>query len=218
MAIDFKLYLITDRKQTKMPLPEAVRRACEGGVKAIQLREKDLPVRELLTLAQDVRGTTSAFGAKLFINDRVDIAVAVEADGVHLGRQSMPPQAVRMIESRTGKRLLIGVSAHTPAEAKDAENSGADFITYGPLFQTPSKKVFGAPVGLDSLKKVKNDIKIPMYGLGGIKRGSIKQVVRSGAYGISMISEIFAADDIEAKAREIVAMAEQQDTGEGGES
>ena len=92
MPVDFKLYLITDRKQTRMPLPNAVRLALEGGVRAIQLRERDLPIRELLAVARELRKLTREFGAKLFINDRVDVAVAVEADGVHLGHESMPPE------------------------------------------------------------------------------------------------------------------------------
>ncbi len=136
MPVDFKLYLITDRKQTKLPLPEAVRLALQGGVPAVQLREKDLPVRELLALAQELRAITREFGAKLFVNDHVDVAVAVEADGVHLGHQSMPVDAARKI---VGSRMLIGVSTHSAQEAKDAEARGADFITFGPVFETPSK-------------------------------------------------------------------------------
>ena len=159
LAVDFKLYLITDRKQTKVPLPEAVRLALQGGVRAIQLREKDLPIRELLSLAQDLRSLTKECSAKLFINDRVDVAVAVDADGVHLGHQSMPPEAVRRI---VGNRMLIGVSTHTTEEAKAAEAGGADFITFGPVFFTPSKSIFGNPVGLECLKEAKESVKIPL--------------------------------------------------------
>src|SRR5512147_2409528 len=118
LFVDFKLYLITDRKQTRMPLPDAVRLALEGGVRAVQLRERDLPIRELLAVAQELRSVTREFGAKLFLNDRVDVAVAVEADGVHLGHQSMPPEAVRTI---VGRRMLIGVSTHSIEEARAAE-------------------------------------------------------------------------------------------------
>ncbi len=202
MSIDFNLYLITDRKQTKLPLPEAVRLALKGGVRAIQLRERDLPVRELLALAQEIRTLTRKFNAKLFINDRVDIAVAVDADGVHLGHQSMPPEAVRKI---VGMKMLIGVSTHNLQEAQSAETGGADFITYGPVYLTPSKVGLGAPVGPESIKNTVNSINIPVFGLGGIKSGNINHVLDSGAYGISMISEIFVSDDIESKAREIVA-------------
>jgi thiamine-phosphate pyrophosphorylase len=200
MTLDFRLYLITDRKQTKMPLPEAVRLALKGGVRAIQLREKDLPVRELLALAQEIRSSTKEFGAMLFINDRVDIAVAVDADGVHLGHQSMPPEPVRKI---VGKRMLIGVSTHNAAEAKAAEKGGADFITFGPVYTTPSKLGYGPPAGVDALREVKGQINIPVFGLGGIRIDSIPEVLRTGADGVAMISAIFAVEDIQRAAETI---------------
>ncbi|OGW48249.1 MAG: thiamine-phosphate diphosphorylase [Nitrospirae bacterium GWC2_57_9] len=201
MPVDFKLYLITDRKNTKLPLPEAVRLALQGGVRAIQLREKDLPVRELLELARKLRELTLDFGAKLFINDRVDVAIAVDADGVHLGHQSMPPEPVRRI---LGKGKLIGVSTHNIVEAKEAEAGGADFITFGPVFFTPSKANFGAAVGLEYLKSAKNRINIPIFGLGGIKSGNLREVFRFGADGVSLISAIFGAQDIRKAAEAIV--------------
>ena len=200
MIIDFKLYLITDRKVAKKPLPEAVRLALEGGVRAVQLREKDLPIRELLALARELRSITRGFGAKLFINDRVDVAVAVDADGVHLGTQSMPPEGARKV---VGRGMLIGVSTHSLDEAKAAEAGGADFITYGPIFETPSKANHGSPVGIDAIKYIKSGVGIPIYALGGIKSGVIGQILASGAYGISMISAILDAADIK-KAAEII--------------
>jgi len=205
LAIDFKVYLITDRKQTKVPLPEAVRLALQGGVRAIQLREKDLPVRELLALAQDMRRLTKEYGTKLFINDRVDVAVAVHADGVHLSHQSMPTEAVRKI---VGDRMLIGVSTHTIEEAKAAEAGGADFVTFGPVFLTPSKAAFGNPVGLECLKDAKKVVKIPIFGLGGVKSGNVSQVFNSGADGIAMISEIFMADDIQRAAEDVISVSQ----------
>ncbi len=193
MSVDFHLYLITDRKQTKLPLHEAVRLALEGGVRAIQLREKDLPIRELLSLAREIRAITTEFKAKLFINDRVDIAVAVEADGVHLGHQSMPPEAVRKV---VGKRMLIGVSTHTAGEAGAAEQGGADFVTFGPVFATPSKLQYGAPAGIEAVKTVKQQTTIPVFGLGGIKPENLREVMNAGADGVAMISAIFGAEDI----------------------
>jgi thiamine-phosphate pyrophosphorylase len=200
MPIDFKLCLITDRKQIKIPHTEAVRLALSGGVRAIQLRERDLPVRELLALAKEIRIITKEFGAKLFINDRVDVAVAVEADGVHLGHQSMPLEAVRRI---VGPGMLIGVSTHNPEEAMDAEKNGADFITFGPIFVTPSKVQYGEPVGTDALRAVKKQVRIPVFGLGGIRMDNVPEVMRAGADGIAMISAIFAAEDIMLAAKQI---------------
>jgi thiamine-phosphate pyrophosphorylase len=205
LPVDFKLYLITDRKQTKLPLATAVRLALEGGVRAVQLREKDLPVRELLALAQELRAITKEFGARLFINDRVDVATAVNADGVHLGHQSMPVGAVRKL---AGKDILIGVSTHTLAEAKAAEAGGADFITIGPIFDTPSKSKLGVPVGVYILKELKNELNIPFYALGGVKSGNVAQVISAGATGVAMISAIMATEDIrEASSKLVEAIA-----------
>ncbi len=201
LDVDFKLYLITDRKITKIPLPEAVRLALEGGTRAVQLREKDLPVRELLTLAQELRGITKDFGAKLFVNDRVDVAVAVGADGVHVGGQSMPPAAVRTI---AGGNMLIGVSTHTAEEASEAERSGADFITFGPIFSTPSKARLGAPVGVEAISTIKERVRIPVFGLGGIKSEDISQVMQAGADGVAMISAVFNSADIQGATEDIV--------------
>jgi thiamine-phosphate pyrophosphorylase len=200
LAVDFRLYLITDRHLTRIPLPEAIQQALLGGVRAVQVREKDLPVRELLALAQELRRMTREIDAKLFINDRVDVAVAVGADGVHLGHQSMPAEAVRKI---VGKKMLIGVSTHSLAEAVNAEKAGADFITFGPIFVTPSKMQYGAPVGVEALGTIKEHIRIPVFGLGGIRFDSILQVLQAGADGIATISAILAADDIH-KAAELM--------------
>jgi thiamine-phosphate pyrophosphorylase len=203
LSVDFKLYLITDRKQVKMPLAAAVRLALEGGVRAVQLREKDMPIRELLLLAQELRASTNEFGARLFINDRVDVAIAVKADGVHLGHQSMPVDAVR---KEVGSDMLIGVSTHSIEEAKAAESGGADFITIGPIFDTPSKAKLGVPVGLSILKELKNELNIPFYALGGVKSGNIAQVLGAGATGVAMISAIMAAEDINKASSKLIEL------------
>jgi len=203
MTRPFKLYLITDRHATKMPLPQAIRFALQGGVRAVQLREKDLPVRELIALAQELRALTREFGARLFINDRVDVAVAVEADGVHLGHQSMPVEAVRKIVSN---RMLVGVSTHNKEESIVAEKGGADFITFGPVFETPSKVKLGEPVGCDAINIVKNCISIPIYGLGGINSGNLNSVLSAGAYGIGLISAILRSENIQKASENITRL------------
>jgi thiamine-phosphate pyrophosphorylase len=212
LALDFKLYLITDRKQARFPLSEAVRMALQGGVRAVQLREKDLPVRDFLALARDIRKITNEFGAKLFINDRVDIAVAIDADGVHLGHESMPPEAVRKV---VGARMLIGVSTHSLEEARAAEAGGADLITFGPVFTTASKLQYGRPVGIDALKKAAQEVKVPVFGLGGIKRENIHEVMSAGADGIAMISAVFAADDIQRAALDVLGLVHTVRTQQG---
>lgn len=206
--IDFKLYLITDRKLTadRYLLMASVREALKGGVKAVQLREKDLGTRELLKLADKIRVLTGEFDAKLFINDRFDIALAVDADGVHLTQSSIPAYAVRKVVK---EKLKIGVSTHSLKEAKEAEKAGADFITLGPVYRTPSKMKYGRPVGLDILRNACKRVNIPVFAIGGIKSRRIREVKKTGAYGVAMISEIFGAEDIREKAREITGLMNQ---------
>ena len=193
IALDFSLYLITDRHQcVETSFFETIESALKGGVKAIQLREKDMGTRELLRLAYDIRMLTLKHDARLFINDRVDIAIAIEADGVHLGQRSLPPFAVRRMIST----LIIGVSAHNIEEARKAKADGADFITYGPIFETPSKVKYGTPVGLDSLSAVAAEVDIPIFAIGGIKPENLRDAMDRGAAGVSIISGIIAAKKV----------------------
>ena len=201
--IDFKLFLITDRKLVTrhQSLVTAVRKALKGGVKAVQLREKDLGTEPLLKLAYKMRKITEEHKAKLFINDRFDIALAVGADGVHLTQNSVPVSVVR---ETVKNKLLIGVSTHSLKEAKEAGKGGADFITFGPVYRTPSKLKYGKPVGVDALKQVIKKINIPVFAIGGINSNRIKNVRESGAHGAAMISEVLASDDIKRKSQELI--------------
>ncbi len=207
-AIDFRLYLITDRKLVAglSALVAAVRQALKGGVRAVQLREKDLETRDMLKLAYKMRELTAQYDARFFINDRFDIALAVDADGVHLTQSSLPVDAVREM---VGKKLLIGASTHSLKEAKEAEKGGADFVTFGPVYRTSSKVKYGAPKGLDELKSVSGKLKIPVVALGGVKAGRINKVIDAGAYGVSMISEILQADNIRQRSKELLNIIEQ---------
>lgn len=192
-GIDFSLYLITDRCQTQgRPLVDVVHAALDGGVRAVQLREKDLGSRELYQLALELRNLTGSYGVKLFINDRIDIAMVVGADGVHLGTGSIPVVEARRLAQ---ENLLIGYSSHSVDEASRAETGGADFVTFGPVYQTPSKAAYGAPVGVSSLKDACRSLSIPVFALGGIKLSNVTEVMSAGASGIAMISAIIAADD-----------------------
>jgi len=206
-AIDFSLYLITDRTQTKgRPLGAVVRDALSGGVRAVQLREKDLNGREMFRLATELRGITHEYGARLIINDRPDIALAAEADGVHLGSTSLPVSAVRRI---LGPEHLIGYSAHAVLEARQAEADGADFVTFGPVYRTPSKAAYGPPLGLEQLAEAANRLTIPVFALGGVKNTSIAELLTSGAAGIALISAIIASDDPQAAAANLLKALEQ---------
>lgn len=201
----FRLYLITDRNlfASESLLFTAVEEALQGGVKAVQLREKDLGIRDLLDMAYRMRRLTAQYTARLFINDRVDVALAVSADGVHLGQSGIPADAAR---KAAGKKLKIGVSAHSLAEAEKAEKEGADFITLGPVYETPSKKQYGAPLGTGMLKTVAGQISLPVFAIGGITPDRISEVLHAGAYGIALISGIFAADNIKTRTGEFVRL------------
>jgi thiamine-phosphate pyrophosphorylase len=193
--IDFKLYLITDRKlfADNGLMFATIEKALKAGVRAVQLREKDLPTRELLDMAYRMRELTARHDAKLFINDRADIAMCVNADGVHLGQSSMPAYAVRKV---VGDRMMIGVSTHNLQEALTAEREGADFITFGPVYPTPSKLKYGKPVGIEALKKVSKEISIPVFAIGGIKPDNVKNIINAGAYGAALISGILGENDV----------------------
>lgn len=202
--VDFNLYLITDRHQTgSLQLLDVVEEALKGGVRGVQLREKDLSSRELYELAYDLRKLTTQYAARLIINDRVDIALAVDADGVHLGLNSMPIHRVRRL---LGSSKLIGLSCHNQVNALMAQENGANFITFGPVYYTPSKANYGKPVGVDTLEIVANLLDIPVFALGGIKKTNIPEVIAAGATGIALVSAVIAADDPGREAAEMIAM------------
>lgn len=200
--IDFKLYLITDRHGLPpgRNLVETVAAALQGGVRGVQLREKDLSPRELLPLALELRALTRRFGARLLINDRIDIAQAVEADGVHLAGTSLPTAIARRL---LGPAALIGVSTHSLAEVLAAASEGADFVTFGPIYPTASKAAYGPPVGLEALRSACATTTLPIFALGGIKSSHISQLQSAGAAGIALISAIISAADPQAAAENL---------------
>jgi thiamine-phosphate pyrophosphorylase len=196
VAIDFRLYVISDRRQTAgRPLVAALQAAAHAGVKAIQLREKDLAPRQLYALAQEVKGVLDPCGTQLFINDRSDVACAVRAAGVHLPATGLSPVAARC-SLKPG--ALIGVSTHTSAEARFAEEFGADFITFGPVFPTPSKEPYGPPPGIEGLRAVCTAVRLPVFALGGVTPERVGDCLAAGAWGVAAISAVLAAEDIAA--------------------
>jgi len=189
---DFDLYLVSDRSQTRgRDLLSVLEQALEGGVKAIQLREKDLSGKNLYNLAEKTCRLCERYEALLLINDRVDVALAVDAAGVQLGKTSLPIGAARAL---LGPQKLIGVSTHSLEEAQHAERNGADFVLFGPVYFTPSKASFGTPQGLDALKKIVENIAAPVYAIGGIKSANTVAVCRLGVRGVALISAILSAD------------------------
>jgi thiamine-phosphate pyrophosphorylase len=188
---DFNLYLVTDRKQTGgRDLLWALEQALDGGVRAVQLREKDLSGRDLFLLAERSHKLCQRYEAALFINDRVDVALAVDAAGVQLGKLSIPVETAR---SLLGSQKLIGVSTHTLQEAKEAERSGADFILFGPVYFTASKAAYGSPQGLSALKTIVDNISLPVYAIGGVTLENIQSTKNTGVRGVALISAIVSA-------------------------
>ena len=199
---DFDLYLVTDRNQTHgRDLLWVLESALDGGVEAIQLREKDLGGRELYFLAEAVRKLTQRYHARLLINDRIDIALAVDADGVQLATHSLPIETARNL---LGRQAIIGASTHSLEEAKEAERNGADFILFGPVYFTPSKAVYGSPQGLSALKNVVEKIPLPIYAIGGIKPENIADARCAGVRGVALISAIVGAADPRAATKKIL--------------
>lgn len=188
---DFNLYLVTDRNQTGgRDLLWVLEQALDGGVRALQLREKDLSGRDLFLLAERCQKLCQTYRAALFINDRVDVALAVDAAGVQLGKPSIPVDTARAL---LGSQKLIGVSTHTLEEAKEAEQNAADFILFGPVYFTASKAVYGSPQGLSALKNIVDNISLPVYAIGGITLENIEPTQNTGVRGVALISAIVSA-------------------------
>ncbi len=202
-----KLYLITDRQQTTgRKLIDVVASALSGGARLVQLREKDLDPKQLYPLAAELRNLTRDSGAKLIINRDIELCLAVEADGVHLGRYGI---SIREARRRLGRDRLIGYSAHAVDEALQAECDGADFITFSPVFHTPSKAGYGPPVGLDKLTETCKRISIPVFALGGINTANIPEVMACGASGVALISAVISAPSPQAASAALLETIEK---------
>ena len=200
-TLSSRLLLVTDRHQTKgralVPLLERVRTT---GLLTVQLRERDLSVRELVALARQVQAVMASSKSQLLINDRIDIALALEGVGVHLRSNSLPlPVARKML----GPQRLLGMSVHAVEEAIQAEAQGADYIVLGPIYETPSKQMFGPPLGIHTLEKACTLVRIPIIGIGGVTAARAREMRHAGAFGAAVITAILGADDVESATREL---------------
>lgn len=201
MDINYKLYLITDRSFLNgRSLKECVEDAIKGGVTLIQIREKDASTREFYEVAKEVKEVTSKYNIPLIINDRIDIAIAIDAEGVHLGQSDMPLKLARKI---LGKDKIIGISANNLEEALEAQKDGADYVGLGPIFYTGTKKDIDEPIGVQGLREITENIDIPSVAIGGINKENAKLVLESGVQGISLISAILESEDVEKASREL---------------
>ena len=195
------LCLVTDRRVCGSDLAELERRvarAVKGGVNVVQLRGKDLPGGRLLELAKRLRRITEG-SALLLINERVDVAVSCDGDGVQLGEEGMPVSAAR---KAGGEDLLVGRSVHSLEGAITAEGQGADFLVVGPTFATESHTTVKA-AGLQLLSQIAGETRVPLVGIGGIDAARVHEVIAAGASGVAVIRAILAAEDPERAAREL---------------
>lgn len=192
--VDFHLLLVTDRSLVReRSLESALRESVDAGVQAIQLRERDLSTRELLSLAGQIHAMTKSRGVPLIINDRVDLVQALDLDGVHLRASSLPVSVARRV---LGPRRLIGVSTHSVKEVQQAGDDGADYVILGPIFETPSKREFGAPLGLAALADACRRSAVPVFAIGGMTSKRIAAARDAGASGVAMIGGILGREDV----------------------
>jgi len=190
-----KLYVITDAGLSRgRNNREVVEAALRGGATAVQLREKNLPTRRLLEEARELRRLTLREGALFIVNDRPDVALAVEADGVHIGDDDMPLQDCRRI---LGDSFLVGVSADSPEEAKEAQKQGADYLGCGPVYATTTKTDAGVPLGPGGLEEICRSVEVPVVGIGGIDVENAAAVMEAGVFGIAVISAVVSANSPE---------------------
>ena len=202
-GIDYSLYLCTDRRLMTSPTIEAsAESALRGGTTVIQLREKDCSSREFYELGLRVKKITDAYHAPLIINDRVDIALAVGAAGVHVGQGDLPCKVVREI---VGPDMIVGVSAATLDEAVQAEEDGADYLGVGAMYATATK-TDTRPVSMEELLKIRAAVKIPIVVIGGINKQTLGNFKGTGVNGLAVVSAIVAQLDPEAAARELLRM------------
>jgi len=193
MRVDYSLYLITDRYLVgKKEFCTSVRRALEGGVTLLQVREKDASSRDFYTIVCKLKKVAAEFGVPLIVNDRVDVALAADADGVHIGQDDLPLEVVRQL---IGPGKILGYSVSNPQEAQYGERMGADYLGAGPVYATGSKKDAVSPIGIKGLAGIKQSVSIPVVGIGGIGISNLNQVKATGVDGISVISAILSQED-----------------------
>lgn len=202
MPVDYSLYLVTDRGILKgRDLFRAVEDAIKGGVTLVQLREKDISSRDFYHIALKIKEVVHYHHIPLIINDRLDIALAADADGLHIGQDDLPLKIARKL---LGPGKILGYSVSNAEEARFGEQNGADYLGAGTVYPTGSKADIGELIGADGLHNIKQSVSIPVVGIGGIGMSNLEEVKASGIDGISLISAILGSDDIEGTSRSLI--------------
>lgn len=200
--MNLELYIIIDRKTIKdRSLIRVAREAIAGGATAIQLREKEMESRDLCNLALSLKKIAKQKKALFLVDDRVDIAKACDADGVHLGEKDLPIKIARKL---LGKNKIIGATVRTLSGALKAQREGADYISLGPIFPTKTKKDLPPPRGLKTIARIKKKTKISLIAIGGINRDNVASVIRAGADGIAAVSAVTRAENVRKTTRELL--------------
>lgn len=200
---NYSLYLVSDRSLLDgRDLLEEIMKAVKGGVSVVQLREKDASSREFYNLAAALKNKLEGSGVPLIINDRLDIALAMNADGLHIGQDDLPfPVARRLL----GADKLIGLSVSSRAEAEEGVRQGADYLGVGPVFATPTKPDAALPTGISLLAELKKHTSVPLVAIGGINLDNIAAIREFGTDGVAVVSALMGSHDIEMAARRILA-------------
>lgn len=203
--MDFGLYVITEAWGGRSHL-DVARAALAGGAVAIQLRDKEANTRQLMALGRDILQVCRQAGAAFLVNDRLDVALALAADGVHLGPDDLPVAEARRIADAVRPGLVIGASAGTAEEALTAERDGADYLGVGSIFGTATKPDAGPPVGVERIREIRAATRLPIVAIGGITADNVAQVIEAGAAGAAVITAVSRAQDMRAAAAAIASL------------
>jgi thiamine-phosphate pyrophosphorylase len=200
-TVDWSLYVVTDRPLAReRPLEQVVEAALRGGATVIQLREKEASTREFIALGRRLQQLCHARQVPLIINDRLDVALAIEADGVHVGQEDMPVALARRL---LGPDKIVGATVSTPQEAHQAEADGADYLGCNAVFYTPTKTDTGTPLGIEGFRHLVQAVSLPVVAIGGIKATNAAELIQAGAAGVAVVSAVMVADDPETATREL---------------
>ncbi len=204
MKKNFKLdvYLVTDRDLSKgRPIEDIVAAAAKGGATIIQLREKECSTREFIDIGNRVKNILAPYNVPLIINDRLDVALAIDADGIHIGQSDMPYEIARKY---FGPDKIIGLSVESIQDAREAEALDVDYLGVSPIYFTPTKTDLKREIGLDGLREISAFSRFPLVGIGGLNASNAADVIKNGGDGVAVVSAICSADDPEAATRELV--------------